>query len=55
VIAQALELMDLGLVLTLITEDVVDRFPVKASILTACQRLHVPTCRLAEFLRQIGF
>lgn len=54
VLAQALELTNGGFEICVITEDVVDRLPLKISMATACERLRLPYCRLEEFLAVIG-
>ena len=55
VVAQALELQDLGHRVCIVTEDVIDRLPIKISIRTACTRFDLDNCLLADFLAEIGF
>jgi hypothetical protein len=39
-----------GLVPVVVTHDVVDRLPLKESLPTACQRLHIETCSLEDLI-----
>ena len=55
VLAQALELASGGFAVCVVTEDVVDRFPLKISMATACDRLNLRYCQLGQFLVHIGF
>ena len=56
VLAQALDLQAAGFQPCVVTEDVVDRLPIKISLKTACeQRLQLECCSLEQFLVSIGF
>lgn len=53
VLAQALELLSMGLAVCVITEDIVDHQPLRISMATACGRLNLPHCELRDFLERI--
>lgn len=55
VLAQTLEICSQGLDACVVTNDVVDRLPLKLSMKTACRRLDLPMIELSEFLPEIGF
>lgn len=53
VIAHALELIADGYDVTVVTEDHIDRLPLKIALTTACDRLHVQHARLHVFLQRL--
>ena len=55
VLAQALEFQQSGRLVRVVTEDRVDRLPIKIAMTTACQRLGLAAWSLADFLGEIGF
>lgn len=54
VLAQALELQRLGPKPQVVTDDTVDRLPIKIAMTTACQRLGLPYLTLDDFLQTLG-
>lgn len=55
VIALAIDLMEEGLRPTVVTDDIVDRPPIKIAMATACGILGVETVTLPEFLDALDF
>ncbi|MCY3919634.1 MAG: DUF4411 family protein [Chloroflexi bacterium] len=55
VLAQALEFQQSGRWVLVVTEDRVDRVPIKIAMTTACERLGLTAWSLADFLGEIGF
>ena len=55
VLAQALEFQQSGRLVRVVTEDRVDRLPIKIAMTTACERLGLTALSLADFLGEIGF
>jgi rRNA maturation endonuclease Nob1 len=55
VLAQALEFQESGRWVSVVTEDRVDRAPIKIAMTTACARLGLTAWSLAHFLGEIGF
>ena len=53
VLAIALQLEREGHDVVVVSDDVVDRAPLKTSVQTACKRLHISHCTANEFLRDI--
>jgi hypothetical protein len=53
VLAIALQLQRNGNECMVVSDDVVDRPPLKTSVKTACKRLHLSHCTLEEFLHDI--
>ncbi len=53
--AQALEFQQSGRLVRVVTEDRVDRLPIKIAMTTACERLGLTAWSLADFLSEIGF
>ena len=55
VLAQAVELLDAGRTVCVVTNDLIDRKPIKIAMSTACIRLGLPWCDLAGFMSSLGF
>lgn len=55
VLAQALEIREAGRNVCVVTNDVVDRVPIKISMRMACERLHLRSCDLAAFMTAVDF
>ena len=55
VLAHALEIQLDGKLVRVVTEDHVDRLPIKIAMTTACKRLGLASCDLASFLEEIDF
>ena len=55
VLAQAMEFQTFGRLVRVVTEDRVDRLPIKIAMTTACERLGLTAWSLADFLGEIGF
>jgi rRNA maturation endonuclease Nob1 len=52
-LAMALELRETKSIMV-VTDDVVDRLPLKIAMTTACERLDLPWCRTTDFLSSLG-
>ena len=55
VLAKALEIQRSGRAARVVTEEHVDRLPIKISMVTACERLGLNACNLDDFLTVIAF
>ncbi len=53
--AQGMEFQQSGRLVRVVTEDRIDRLPIKIAMTTACQRLGLAAWSLADFLSEIGF
>ena len=54
VLAHALELKEAGHEVIVVTEDRVDRLPLKLSMVTACERLNLGSSDIVAFLQAVG-
>jgi hypothetical protein len=54
VLAQALDLREAGYEPCVVTDDTIDREPIKVSLRTACARLGIESCDLQTFLDGVG-